>query len=208
MTAVPLEHLDVPGLRARSRQLAQLRQQLAAINPQTLHTSASKSLDGWPARVPGSGEPGGGTSGTPPAPARLGDHGPIVGDTRQQLQRFDQALQRALHAVTDMLHYQAAICHVADYKGLADNTPHPDACQVMHAVGHFLPAKGAHPTDVAGTLEQPLRISSAVYDFVRKNGRLPTMKEREAYAESDRSGKKLSWGVQHVNPKKKGRRRA
>lgn len=207
MTAVPLEHLDVPGRRARERNLQQLSRGLNAIKLAELHTVASKTIDGWPARTPGSGEPGGGSTGTPRAPARLGTRGPIVGDTRQNLQRFDQAVQRALAAVTDMLHYQAAICRVAEYDQLTDDTPPEDACQVMWTVGLYLTAMGSGPTDVAGTLPAPLNLSRPAYDFVRKHGRLPHRKEREAYAESERRGKP-SWGVQHVNPKRKGRRRA
>ena len=201
MTATPLEHLDVPGRRARQRNLEQLARLVAAIELDPLHTAASKTLDGWPARTPASGEPGGGTGGPPQIPARVTDRGVVIGSTRQHLTGFDRALQRAHQALTEMLHHQAAIVRVAPYQEDDPSTPPDGACHVMWKVGVFEPQHTTNPTDVSGTLPYPVIICRPVYDFVRGRGRLPSEDECGFYRDKGR------WPVQHVDTRSKGRRK-
>lgn len=186
MTAVPTEHLGIPGLRRRQQLVELLRQQLNKLNLNDIHTAASKYIDGFPARTPAAGEPGGGVHATSTLPVRLTDNGPAVDPTRATLTTIDRALERAQRALTEVLQAQAALVTVAPYQKQDDKVCPDGWCTIMWRVGVSAPMKGAGPTDVAGNLDEPVAMCDSVYNFVRTRGRLPTIDECKHFRDHTR----------------------
>ena len=184
MTAVPPEHLGLPGLRHRQTTLAKLGEQLAAINLPALHQAAANYIGGFPARTPASGEPGGGVHATSTVPVRLTETGVATDPVRETLTTVDRALERATRALHDVLIAQAALTTVAPYQTGDPKVAPDEACSLMWRVGVWEERKGAGPTTVGGVLKEPVTMCSSVYDFVRKHGRTPTVSECEHFRDN------------------------